>query len=1120
MPNVNPYQDPRGETKGQNKEGKRPRSPQQRAIRVFISSTFRDMKEERDELVKRVFPQLRKMCEKRGVVWGEVDLRWGITDEQRAEGKVLPICLAEIRECRPYFIGILGERYGWLPDEIPRELIRQEPWLAEHSERSVTELEILHGVLNDPKMADHSFFYFRNPGYVDMLPEHERKEYRELPIPSDIERYGPLEAERRTEERRRKLSVLKDKIRESSLPIRENYANPHELGKLVLEDLTSVIDKLFPEGEQPDPLDREAAEHEAYAQNRFKVYIGRKEYFDILNDHAKEDGPPLVVLGESGSGKSALLSNWAIKYRKKHKKDLFIMHFIGSTPYSADWSAMLRRIMGELKRRFNFEEDIPTEAGKLRLAFANWLHMAAAKGRVVIILDALNQLEDRDGAPDLVWLPPVIPPNTRLILSTLPGRPLDNLQKRGWPIIQVEPLDAKECRKLIRSYLAQYRKSLSGKRIERIASEKQVHNPLYLRALLEELRVFGEHEQLDERIGHYLEAENIPGLYERILHRYEEDYEIEHPALVHTTLSMIWASRRGLSEAELLRILGDGEEPIPHAHWAPFYLAAENMFINRSGLLCFSHDYLNQAVTARYLPTGKEQQSAHMRLADYFGSLILTPRVVDELPWQLAESKAWQRLHALLADLEFFKIAWEKDEYDVKRYWVKVEGNSELRLADSYDPVLKAPEGYLDLKNLVHLAKLMQDTGHHHKALSLLSFLETQFRQLNQMERCAKCLCQQTQILKACGDLDKALSIAKEAEKICRDTDDLKGLGISLNEQGNILSDRGNLEDAMKLYKELEDIAKKLDYTEGIATSLSNQGSILYKIGKIDEALEFYKRVEHIHRESNNPAGIGLCCTNQALILRDKGNLDGARALFEEKERISRALGDRAGIGLALRNQGNIAHYQGDLESALTLYKQAEAIAKELDDPVGIGRALAYQALILEGKNDLDGAMRLYKEAESIFRKLKDPIGIGWSLDKQTSVLKKRGDLTGALTAIKEAELIFRELGYPSGLQSCLGNQAIILKEQGDLPGAKILLKEKEQICRELGSIEGLAESLALQAAVLVKEGSSQVALPFAEEAFKLATEHGYSLLVENQIKPILDEIRSQLESGPADSGA
>src|ERR1035438_9478890 len=148
-----------------------------RQIRVFISSTFRDMQVERDHLVKFIFPQLRKLCESRGVTWGEVDLRWGVTDEQAAEGKVLPICLEEIKRCRPYFIGLLGERYGWIPDALPSDLIEREPWLKEHlhGKTSVTELEILHGVLRNQEMAGHAYFYFRDPAYVNSIPEKDRK---------------------------------------------------------------------------------------------------------------------------------------------------------------------------------------------------------------------------------------------------------------------------------------------------------------------------------------------------------------------------------------------------------------------------------------------------------------------------------------------------------------------------------------------------------------------------------------------------------------------------------------------------------------------------------------------------------------------------------------------------------------------------------------------------------------------------------------------------------------------------------------------------------------------------------------------------------------------------------
>ncbi len=157
-------------------------SPQasDRVIRVFISSTFRDMMRERDLLVKEVFPELRRKCAKRFVTFTEVDLRWGITEEQANEGQVLPLCLAEIERSRPYFIGLLGERYGWIPDTIRPEVIEREPWLKEHVQgrTSVTELEILHGVLNNPKMQHHAFFYFRDPAYANnpALTDDERRD--------------------------------------------------------------------------------------------------------------------------------------------------------------------------------------------------------------------------------------------------------------------------------------------------------------------------------------------------------------------------------------------------------------------------------------------------------------------------------------------------------------------------------------------------------------------------------------------------------------------------------------------------------------------------------------------------------------------------------------------------------------------------------------------------------------------------------------------------------------------------------------------------------------------------------------------------------------------------------
>ena len=58
----------------------------QRAIRLFLSSTFRDFGEERDLLVRKVFPALRARLKDRFVELVDVDLRWALPQDFVASG--------------------------------------------------------------------------------------------------------------------------------------------------------------------------------------------------------------------------------------------------------------------------------------------------------------------------------------------------------------------------------------------------------------------------------------------------------------------------------------------------------------------------------------------------------------------------------------------------------------------------------------------------------------------------------------------------------------------------------------------------------------------------------------------------------------------------------------------------------------------------------------------------------------------------------------------------------------------------------------------------------------------------------------------------------------------------
>ena len=1063
----------------------------QRVIRVFVSSTFRDMQTERDVLVKHIFPELRQRCRQRGVEFVEIDLRWGVTEEQAERGEVLPICLAEIENCRPYFIGLIGQRYGWIPDQIPGELAETLPWLSEHRGRGVTELEILHGVLNNPEMAQRSSFYFRDPAYLDHIPAEGRADFRS-----------------EGGEAQEKLAALRARIRASGLPLVDGYPDPEALGQQVLDDLWSAIDQEFPAGSEPEALDREASAHQAFAESRARVYVGRQEYFERIDRYVNSVGPPLVLLGESGSGKSALLANWAQQFRQMHPDDFLLLHFTGSTPHSADWVTMLRRIMGEFKRSFGIQDSVPDEPDAVRAAFANWLHTAAVRGRVVLVLDALNQLEDRGGALDLTWLPPHIPANVRLLLSTLPGRPLVELTKRGWPVLRVEPLTPTERGQLIQRYLAQYVKTLSTPRVQRIAGSKQTANPLYLRAMLEELRIFGIHEQLDQRIDHYLAARTVDDLYEKILQRYEQDYEASCPGLVRDVMLALWAARRGLGESEILELVGDAENPLPRAVWSPLFLAAQESLVRRSSLLTFSHDFLRRAVQRRYLPTEGDRRAAHLRLADYFLKRNIDERKITELPWQLARAGVWERLYGLLSDLTFFAAAWKVNRFDVKAYWAQVEENSPFRMEAAYHPVLDAPAQHGDY--VWDVAWLLYDTAHPLEALRLYQFLGDRYRKNGDMARLASTLGNQAVILYDRGDLDAALSLHEEGARICRELGDRKGLLASLGNQALILHDWGDLTKSMRLHKEEERLCRELGDRNGLQRSLGNQALVRRSQGSLDEAIALLEEQARICRELGNQDGLANCLGNQAPILQARGDLDGAMALYREAERICREMGNKQGLASTLGNQGTLLKAQGELDGAMHRYREVERIFRATGNRDGLASVFGNQALILRARGELDEAMALLKKQERICREMNQPRGLQLSLGNQALILCARGEFDDAMSLLTEQERICRETGDKDGVQRSLGNQANILVDQGRLSQALALHREKERVCRELGIANGLALSLASQAVVLVRLGRLREALSLAEEAHALATRYGLTR-VAGQVKPILDVVRSRL---------
>ncbi len=612
-----------------------------RVARIFISSAFLDMQGERDVLGRKTFPGLRAGWRDKGVELYEVELRWGVDEEQIRQGQLLPVIMGAINRCN-YFIAILGDRYGreWDESEIGPHLKENFPALAQGAGLSLTEMEIMHAVLANPGQAKRALFFFRAPAWAAALDEAKRAEL-------GIDTGAAQE----------KLAALKLRIKDSGAAV-IGYEHPDDLDAKVATALSALLAQDFPEAEAPDAFTQAERLHGAYARERRGLHVGADPYLGALGDWAgRDEAKPVLVAGASGGGKSTLIANWLAAWRSAHPGDIVFEHYLGASPDSADPMLLMRRLWEHLNRASGESVAPPPGNAELmdvaaglaqRLAQAN----ASARrqgARVLIALDGLDKLSSEQ---NLRWLP--IVPGVRLLASSLDGDAKTAALARGWSALEVTPLRGDERSAFIARTLERWGKGdLAPARKQLILEHKLAGIPLFLKTVIEELRVSATEAVLDARLGDYLGAQHMPDLFDRVLKRLEKDCE---PGLAAKALALIWASRAGLEEAEIIAIA----DATPLA-WATLRNGLGDGLRDQAGRIAFSHDYLSQAVAARHLNSDAAKRGAHLAIADRFEGREPDARQAEELPYQLRAGKAWKRLEALLIDLKGFTLLRARD---------------------------------------------------------------------------------------------------------------------------------------------------------------------------------------------------------------------------------------------------------------------------------------------------------------------------------------------------------------------------------------------------------------------------------------------------------------------------
>jgi hypothetical protein len=282
----------------------------------------------------------------------------------------------------------------------------------------------------------------------------------------------------------------------------------------------------------------------------------------------------------------------------------------------------------------------------------------------------------------------------------------------NWQELKVKPFTKTEQKSFIVKYLGRYRKNLTAKQTKALQTHFLSGNPLFLLTVLEELRVFGVHEQLGKRLDELLspplgkahgQAPTVDDVFEHVLARMEKDLGKK---AVQQAMEAIWASRTGLYQDELLAIA-----KLSPAKWASMQNALDESIYMSSSKISFGHDYLRKAVANRYRLSGKSLLRTHRNLAQWFAGREIDPRVLEELPWQYCHGKNSISLRNWLKNRTNFLMLLDKAQgiADARNYWNTLGGKKNV--SDYVDLILPLTKESINLRSMDKILEFIDYCG-------------------------------------------------------------------------------------------------------------------------------------------------------------------------------------------------------------------------------------------------------------------------------------------------------------------------------------------------------------------------------------------------------------------------
>ncbi len=529
-----------------------------------------------------------------------------------------------------------------------------------------THQEIEEGVFNVPGSNEHAFCFFRD--ITDLPQSTAANDYSLTAVtsPTANEKEQKIDILKKRLKKRLPGHCFEYKARWTGNGISQEHIK--QFCRDMLNSLKKSMKREISKQEEMTPLQRECSIHQAYKHRHVKCFTGRSNILDEMNHHVRERIPyPLVISGESGSGKTALMAKTVHEIQAENPDLEVVYRFVGITPDSTDIYSLLLSMTCQISSLYKLDiYNLPTDYHELVDLFLKRLEHARSGRPLIIAVDALDQLPGDGVEQNISWIPPRLPNGVFIIVSALPGKYITALKKRTRSAAgkcetgtfpKLEKITPKDANIILEKWLSDSNRTIQPDQKQHVLNQfSKCPLPLYLKLAFEEAVNWFSYSTPDE----YRLKDDIPGIINHLINRLS--LESNHGrTLVSKVLRYLKSSRAGLTEGEILDILSRDRNLLYHQQKRSPHSPVLNEFpavlwarlnyelspyLNRqtsgeSSHINLFHRKFREAVGRKFLRQKKKRMETHRMLADYFESCgFENPRTITQLPFHLLEAAA------------------------------------------------------------------------------------------------------------------------------------------------------------------------------------------------------------------------------------------------------------------------------------------------------------------------------------------------------------------------------------------------------------------------------------------------------------------------------------------------